>query len=630
MRTASLHRAVLDSLQAYVAVLDRRGVIVDVNAAWRRFAQEGDTAGLIGAPIGTNYLTLCEAVNALRDGDARDTRAGIEDVLHGTGAPFAREYALPSEAGPRRFQLAVAPLPPGIGGAVVSHTDITPHAGDRISPDRVAEAELLNAITTAAAGEDDPGRMLAVTLRLLRGRVPFTGGSIALVEDGGLVIRAAEGRFAATALGQRLPQGQGRLWRVIEEREPFLSRDLIAEGFQPTTPVRSYLAVPLVWRGRAFGVLEVDSTRPDAFTADDAALLQKVAVALSGPIQLARRYTAEAQALHEAQEAQRRLRLIVEAGAALSSSLDYEETLERIVRFAVPELADWCSVNLLQDDGTIAHVAVAHADPAKEPLLDELRRRYPPDQHSRHPVAEALREGRSTLFAEVTDEFLASFARDTGHLDLIRALAPRSVMVVPLVVRGRFLGAITFASAESGRRYGEQDLAVAEAITHRAAVAVDNARTHHELEEALAERDRALAEARYERERLNNLLMQAPAMIAYLRGPQCVFEFANTMYRRSVGDREIIGRPVREALPELEGQGYFELLDQVYTSGEPFEGSEMPVAVGRGDGRLVEGFYNLVFQPTRDAWGVVDGILVHATDVTEQVLARREVEAKTE
>ena len=113
----------------------------------------------------------------------------------------------------------------------------------------LADAELLNAIAKAAAGEDDFGRILAVALDHLGRVVRFTGGSVALIEGDELVIRAAVGPFAGAALGQRLPRGTGATWRVVETGEPFRCDDVVAAGLRPTTPFRSFLAAPLVWRG---------------------------------------------------------------------------------------------------------------------------------------------------------------------------------------------------------------------------------------------------------------------------------------------------------------------------------------------------------------------------------------------
>ncbi|HET6230701.1 MAG TPA: ATP-binding protein [Longimicrobiaceae bacterium] len=151
-----------------------------------------------------------------------------------------------------------------------------------------------------------------------------------------------------------------------------------------------------------------------------------------------------------------------------------------------------------------------------------------------------------------------------------------------------------------------------------------------EREELKDERDEALAETDAERLRLRSIFQHAPALIAVLRGPRHVVEFANPAYRRLAGGRELAGLPIREALPELEGQGLFELLDRVYAGGRPVTGTEKPVLFGPGGGGgLEEAVFDFVYQPLFDSAGTVDGVLVHAVEVTGQVRARRQAEAAT-
>jgi PAS domain S-box-containing protein len=152
----------------------------------------------------------------------------------------------------------------------------------------LAEAELVNAIASAASGEADLDRMLSVALEHLSLVVSLTGGSIALLEDQALVIQAARGPFAEEARGQRLRRADWAGWQVIDAGQPFWTNDLHALQMMPPTLVRSYLAVPLRWQGRIFGLLEVDSIEPDAFSPHDLNLVQRVATVLSGSIQLAR------------------------------------------------------------------------------------------------------------------------------------------------------------------------------------------------------------------------------------------------------------------------------------------------------------------------------------------------------
>lgn len=131
-------------------------------------------------------------------------------------------------------------------------------------------------------------------------------------------------------------------------------------------------------------------------------------------------------------------------------------------------------------------------------------------------------------------------------------------------------------------------------------------------------------ELKAEHERMHSLLMQAPAVIAVLRGPEHVYDLANPQYMEMIGNRAIIGKPIREALPELAGQGIYEILDEVYHTGKPYVGNEVFLTIDRNDKADAGDMYlNFIYQPSRDGAGKVDGILVHAVDVTEQVLARQ-------
>lgn len=142
-------------------------------------------------------------------------------------------------------------------------------------------------------------------------------------------------------------------------------------------------------------------------------------------------------------------------------------------------------------------------------------------------------------------------------------------------------------------------------------------------------RDRALAEAEAARAELQRVFMQAPAAISTSRGADHIIEIANPMYAHLVGKRDLQGLPTREAFPELAEQGFFELLDRVYTSGDPFVGKEMRAVFDRnGDGTHSESFWNFVYQPLVDADGQVYGIMTHAVEVTEQVRSRQEIEQK--
>jgi PAS domain S-box-containing protein len=181
-----------------------------------------------------------------------------------------------------------------------------------------------------------------------------------------------------------------------------------------------------------------------------------------------------------AEEAQR---FLSEASDVLSQSLDYEETLTNVARLAVESLADWCSVYMLQEDGSIAQLAIQHVDPSKVELAEEWAKRYPIDANLPYGVAGVIRTGRPELMSEIPDSLLEEASPDPELVTILKQLGLKSAMTVPLVAGGRILGGITFVSAESSRLYTPLDLAYAEQLADRAALAVNNAKLFKERDE---------------------------------------------------------------------------------------------------------------------------------------------------
>jgi PAS domain S-box-containing protein len=658
----------------------------------------------------------------------------------------------------------------------------------------LAEADLLTALATIAATEDDLQRILQAALEYLRDVIAFTGSSIALVEGDDLIIQAADGPFAASALGYRLPRNTGVSWQVIDSGQPFVCNNLHASDLRASGEFQSYLAVPLTLRGRNVGLLEIDSTEANAFTEADTALLQKVATLLGGPMALARqvrdlqveiaehkrteqrlavqygitalladaqsfpqvapsilqtvasllgwdlgcvwcidreqqvlrcsttwladtivapefeaqtrqlaaargvdlpgrvwnsarplwianllndpalprrssatqaglssgfafpicgnnelfgafefwsrqaratdeellktaaglgrqigqfidrkraerarnesekhrsailgtaldgvvgidhngritefnpaaermfgyrrdealgqemielilppdrnlpesqhfkhdlttgkgyilgkrfetravradgsefpvelaitgvptdgppRFTGFIRDITERKRAEEAQRFLAESSRVLASSLDYEPTLQSVAHLTIPFLADWCIVDLLQDDGSVRLTAVAHVEPWKETLVHELREQYPPNHDEQHTIWHVLRSGHAIIDPIISQEQLAARAKDAQHLALLNAMLLRSQMVVPLVARGRILGTISLISAQPGR-YSPDDLALVEDLGHRAALAIDNARLYGEAQAAIEIRNEFLSIASHE------------------------------------------------------------------------------------------------------------------------------------
>jgi PAS domain S-box-containing protein len=191
-------------------------------------------------------------------------------------------------------------------------------------------------------------------------------------------------------------------------------------------------------------------------------------------------------------------RFLADASAALAVLVDFDSTLQKVASLAVPAFADWATVDLAEADGTLRRVAVAHQDPAGVELAQELHRRLSPDPAAPQGVWNILRTGRAEFIPEVTDEMLVRSTRDEDLLRIVRELGPKSYIGVPLKVRGKPLGVVTFVTAGSGRRYTEADLATAQDLADRAAIAVENAQLYRELRDADRRKDEFLATLAHE------------------------------------------------------------------------------------------------------------------------------------
>ena len=182
----------------------------------------------------------------------------------------------------------------------------------------------------------------------------------------------------------------------------------------------------------------------------------------------------------EQKRAERDAAFLAGASEVLASSLDYERTLRNVAQLVVPDLADWCAVDLVDEAGERIPVAVAHVDPARLALAAELRNYGPARLDRDQGLGLVLRTGVSALYAEITDEMLARGAIDDHHLALLRSVGMRSVVLVPMTLGSRTLGAMTLVSAESGRVLDQTDVATAEQLASRAAVAIENSRLYSE------------------------------------------------------------------------------------------------------------------------------------------------------
>jgi signal transduction histidine kinase len=198
----------------------------------------------------------------------------------------------------------------------------------------------------------------------------------------------------------------------------------------------------------------------------------------------------------DAAEASRdRFSFLAEVSRCLAGSLDYEATLTTVAGMSLPYLDAWCIVDVLTEEGEVRRLAVMHPDPAKQEAARRLHALYPPAADDLMGAPRVIRTGRPEMVFEVPDSALVASARDREHLELLRTLGVCAYVIVPMVARGHVLGAMTFVTAETGRRFGDVDVVMAEDLARRAAMAVDNARLHDEAMAARDTAEAALAEA---------------------------------------------------------------------------------------------------------------------------------------
>jgi len=215
---------------------------------------------------------------------------------------------------------------------------------------------------------------------------------------------------------------------------------------------------------------------------------------------------------------EREQRLLAEAGAVLSASLDYEQTLTTLGRLMVRDLADWCVVDIVEDDDRPRRLKVVSGRPEQARLaarLEQLRldRRLP------HLSKPALETRRSFVIEDVTPERLASFGQSEEHLHILRAIGPRSIMGLPLMIRGELRGVLVLMSSTPSRRYAADDLLLGEALAERAALAIENGRLYRAALSATQMRDEVLGVVAHDlRNPVTTIMMQAAALRR--RGPE--------------------------------------------------------------------------------------------------------------
>jgi PAS domain S-box-containing protein len=368
----------------------------------------------------------------------------------------------------------------GVGVVVQDVTDRVRAESERtLLFDRVAR---IQAVTAGLSGAATLAEVVDVVLAQGRHAFGADEASLALVDaDGDVVVHVESdlpegGRTERVALDSDSPHAT-----VIRTGEPLLlrSRELVGARF-PDVPdsTRALAVLPLTAERRVLGAVDIGFERERGFDAGERAFLAAVAGLLAAALERARLFEAERSARDEAERARERVAFLAEVSAALASSLDWESTLGGIAAHAVPSLADWCAV-VAVEGSQLRALAVAHVDSEREAALRDLVQHHPLDAGRADGLRRALRTSQPVLVPDVTDEMIRELGQSEEHRSLLEAVGVRSLLVVPLLVQGRAVGAISLGCT-SERRLGDADRALASEVATRAGQAIVNARLFEE------------------------------------------------------------------------------------------------------------------------------------------------------
>jgi len=327
----------------------------------------------------------------------------------------------------------------------------------------------------------------------------------------------------------------------------------------------------------------------------------------------------ERQARAEAEDAQSRLAFLAEASIVLASSLDHATTIASVIHLAVPRLADYCCVEVLDGNGNTSQVDVAHVDPAKERMLRALVSETPPTPT--HLFSQVIRMGQPQVVADLADVLPASSTPNQPLLDGMHAVGAKSYIAVPIQSRERLQGVLMLISAESGRRYGAADLALAGELAHRIALAIDTASLYQRMEAALSEVEDFAAERRRQAAELNAIIEAMPDGVF-------VCDASGHLVRVSKHGLAMFGLSASQALRPYQEMN--QNVDLRYPDGSPLPREEYPLVqalrgITRTDFRILirQRHSNrdlqvlTSFAPIRDASGNITGAVAVGGDVTE-------------
>jgi len=488
----------------------------------------------------------------LREIHAHDRHRVLASLRHAldTGTIHDVEYRMVAPDGTVRWVLGKGRVEYGADGRPAQMSGICMDISARKQADRenarlyeeaqralAQEAAVRERITVLADGA--PRLLMSLTTRGVVDEVLALAGQVVRADAYAIWRRQGEEWAIAGSIGL----GEAFARQVLPTvpsytfEEPIVARDVRSLPILDARRIayederiHSLVSVPLLVHGEAGGSIAFYYRAPH----EPSDVELRVAVALghiaAAAISNAELHHEQQRLRREAEAAERRAAFLAAASASLSS-LDYETNLRAVAQLAVPELCDWCVVDLVHEDGTLKRVAMEHADPAQVAQAQEIARKYPPDMTRPGGVGGVLRSARAELIESFSDEMLVASARDEEHLRVLRSARLESMMIVPLTAGERVMGAITFVSVTAGRRFTRADLAFASELARRAGLAIDNARLFKQAQAANRVKDEFLATLSHELRTPLNVMMGRTQMLKTIAQSPAVTQIAEILDR---------------------------------------------------------------------------------------------------
>jgi PAS domain S-box-containing protein len=492
-RAARRYQALASSDGSIVWVVDPQLRPTGRNEAWEVYTGQRE-----GEYFGSGWMSAVHASD-------RDRFQAQAAHALATGEPLTIEIDIRRADGIYRRNLIRAVPVTGDSGIVEwigTATDIEEarQTADSLSAALAEQRDLRARLLALTEGTErllgmlDPDQARAGVIDLARRVLPADGYAIWLLDT-------VKGEWSVVQ-SSGLPESfisERIVGEVVKFTNPLAVGDVMTDGSwndrrdaYVAAGIRALMAVPLPIHGERRATLVIYHRAPHEPSDTELRVgiaLGQLAAATLGNVES---YVAQTRMRIDAERHATRMAYLADASALLGS-LNYKQTLRKLAELTVPRMADWCAIDIVHPGGPVERLVTAHVDPAKVQMAMDLEARYPSDPNATSGVPNVLRTGQPEFYPEISEELLRASARSADHLAVLTSLGIHSALIVPLVARGRTLGAISFVSATAARPLSESDASFLAEVGRRASLAIDNARLFEEAEAANHAKDEFLA-----------------------------------------------------------------------------------------------------------------------------------------